>query len=525
MRPDRGIVSELLGANTDVLERHAESLNADARRVQDIRTMAQLAVTELQKGWQGADLLRLTQQWESHASPLLAGAAATLETCAAELRVQSSAQRETSSQNDGGGGGAGLFSVGLTSIPSGLASIPSGMAATPAVMSCLPLVPAAPAPKHGSPAANATWWRSMSPRQQSQVISEHPDWIGNRDGVTFSARDLANRALLTVDRDRLVVVRQRLEATMAGPWSGSLVTDGSTALDHVRNKLASLDAIEATLAGPGERQLLLLDLGQERAQAALAQGSVDTAENVAVFVPGMMSTVSESIQGFDQEMGQLRHKADLASTWVNPTQTAATTATVTWIGYQTPREGWDLLSSDRSAFSTTLARHGAARLAPFLQGIGAARVRDAHLTLLGHSYGSTTAALALRQNTGVDDAVFFGSPGLGTSHLEDLRIADGHAYYIEAGQDPVGDLGTLGIDPSHLAGLQHASARAATVADPQTGEIRHLTGVTGHSSYLLDGSTSQYNMSVVVGGVPDRRLYDRGEGIGDLLSWPAPGAY
>jgi len=512
MHPDRGIVSELLGANTDVLERHAESLSDDARRVQDIRTMAQLAVTELRNSWQGADLLRLTQQWEQHASPLLAGASATLQTCAAELRMQASAQREASSQNGPGGGGAGLFSVGL-------ASIPSGVAAIPAVMTPLSIGPPAPAPTHASPAANAIWWRSLSPRQQSQVISEHPEWIGNRDGVAFSARDLANQRLLTVDRDRLVVVRKRLEAALAGPWSGSLVTDSSTPLDHVKDKLASLDAIEATLAGPGERQLLLLDLGQERAQAAIAQGNVDTAENVAVFVPGMMSTVSESIQGFDQEMGQLRHKAEVASSWINSTTTAAT-ATVTWIGYQTPREGWDLLNLDKSALSTTLARHGAARLAPFLQGIGAARDRDAHLTLLGHSYGSTTAALALRQHTGVDDAIFFGSPGLGTSHLEDLKIADGHAYYIEAGLDPIGDTGTLGADPSHMAGLQHASARAATVEDPQTGEISHLAGVTGHSSYLLDGSTSQYNMSVIVAGVPDRRVYDPGEGIGDLLSWP-----
>jgi hypothetical protein len=125
----------------------------------------------------------------------------------------------------------------------------------------------------------------------------------------------------------------------------------------------------------------------------------------------------------------------------------------------------------------------------------------------------------------VDDVVFFGSPGLGTSHLEDLKVPDGHAFYIEAGQDPVGDLGRFGIDPSHLSGIEHASAKESTVVDPATGEIRHFAEVTGHSSYLLDNSTSQYNMSVVVAGVADRRVYDRGEGIGDVLSWPLPGTY
>jgi len=55
-------VSELLGANTDVLDRKAEALSVDARRVQDIRTLAQRALGELQGSWNGADLLSLTQQ-------------------------------------------------------------------------------------------------------------------------------------------------------------------------------------------------------------------------------------------------------------------------------------------------------------------------------------------------------------------------------------------------------------------------------------------------------------------------------
>ena len=58
-----------------------------------------------------------------------------------------------------------------------------------------------------------------------------------------------------------------------------------------------------------------------------------------------------------------------------------------------------------------------------------------------------------------------------------------------------------------------------------TGQIRQLKEVVGHSSYLDDDSTSQYNMSVVVGGVPDQRVHDSGEGLGDVLSWPVPGTY
>jgi hypothetical protein len=83
----------------------------------------------------------------------------------------------------------------------------------------------------------------------------------------------------------------------------------------------------------------------------------------------------------------------------------------------------------------------------------------------------------------------------------------------------------FGIDPSHMDGIEHASAKASTIVDPLSGEIRHFAGVTGHDSYLVDDSTSGYNMSEVVAGVPDRRVFDPGEGVADVLSWPIPGTY
>lgn len=473
-------MSELLGANTDVLDRNAESLSTDARRVQDIATLAQRAMGELQASWNGSDLMHLTQQWEQQASPLLAGASASLDICAAQLRAQSAAQRVASSA-DGG------------SSPTTPMSMPP---------------PASP-PMRGSPADNATWWRALTALQQERVLREHPEWIGNRDGVDFTARDVANQALLSVDRDRLMAKRERLEAELAGDWSGGVLTNNDVALAHVKDKLASIVAIEATLVH-GQRQLLLLDMGQERAQAAIANGNVQTADNVAVFVPGMTTTVSDDMQRHDQEMGHLRTGAEAESKRISPRQWA-TTATVTWMGYQAPQKGVsDVFDRDKSVIFDNTAKKGAAQLAPFLQGIGAARDHDAHLTLLGHSYGSTTAGLALQKNTGVDDAVFFGSPGLGTDHAEDLKLVPGHANYIEAPLDAVGDFGVvggLGTDPSGMSGIQHPSAEASTVVDPVSGEIRRFKGVTGHSSYLLDNSTSQYNMSVVVAGAPDRQVY------------------
>lgn len=512
-------MTELLGANTDALDRMAESLSTDARRVQDIRSQAHRAVAELQSFWSGPDQWHLTRQWEQLASPQLGDASARLDICAATLRAQSTAQRWTSSS----GTHRGCTSGGppLSATP-GIAVLSGPGANTPTCPSLPAALPAYP-PSHGSPADNASWWRALGWQKREQVIGQHPGWIGNRDGVPFAARDRANRTLLSVTRADLVMEGQRLEADLADNWLGDAFTTDDEALEQVMDKVASLDAIEQTLAKPGQRQLLLLDLEPERAQAAIARGNVDSADNVAVFVPGMTATVTDSMKGYDNDMDQLQHRAELENKRVNPSQNL-TTATVTWIGYQAPQLGWDLIGAN-SAAGDRAAQAGAAQLVPFLRGIDAARDHDAHLSVLGHSYGSTTAGLALQQNTGVDDVVFFGSPGIGTNHIENLSVPKGHSYYIEARWDPIGDLGLLGIDPSHLDGIEHASTKDSTVVDPMTGETRHFREVTGHTAYLADESTSQYNMSVVVAGVPERRVVDRGQGIGDVLSWPFPGTY
>ena len=52
-----------------------------------------------------------------------------------------------------------------------------------------------------------------------------------------------------------------------------------------------------------------------------------------------------------------------------------------------------------------------------------------------------------------------------------------------------------------------------------------LSVSNGHSDYLTQDSTSQYNMSVVVAGLHDRRVDDEGRGLGDAVSWPLPRTY
>jgi hypothetical protein len=372
-------------------------------------------------------------------------------------------------------------------------------------------------PKDGTPWDNAGWWDSLSEAERKQIIAQHPDWVGNLDGVPGSARDEANRNRLDDERARLEARKRELQADLDDNWFGGTFTNADAELDQVNAKLDSLNKIEETL-GKGDRQLLLLNMGNERAEAAIANGNIDTADHVAVFTPGLTSTVNGSMGGYDDAMYNLKHRSEEE---LQRYGDGGSVATVTWIGYQAPQMGvGGILFDDNTVLDDHSAQEGAKKLAPFLNGIDASRANDPHMTALGHSYGSTTTGLALQQNTGVDNAVFYGSPGLGTDDINKINVPTGNSFYVEAKNDAVGDFAYFGMDPSHMDGMGHASAKETTLPDG-----RHLTESTGHSAYMVDKSTSQYNMSVIVGGMQNRVVHDDGKGAGDIFTWPIPGTY
>ncbi len=377
-------------------------------------------------------------------------------------------------------------------------------------------------PMNGTPGDNAGWWASLSEQERRALIDSDPGAVGNLDGLPAAVRNEANRARIDDERAALEDERDRLQADLDDNWFGGTFTNADAALEHVNAKLASLDRIESTV-DLGNRQLLALDLSGERAEAAVAVGNVDTADHVAAFTPGLGSTVDGSLKDYDRDMEQLQRQAQYESRRYGD---GGSVATVTWIGYQAPQPalgGWNPLGNPLSSESVVhddLARAGGSDLAEFYRGIDASRTTDPHLTALGHSYGSTTTGFALREQTGVDDAMFFGSPGLGTSHVGDIQVPEGHTYRIEARNDIVADAGQFGIDPTHVDGVTGLSAR-----DEKLPDGRRLAESTGHSAYLAQDSTSQYNMSVVVAGLGDRRVEDDGRGPGDIASWPVPGTY
>lgn len=353
-----------------------------------------------------------------------------------------------------------------------------------------------------TPRAAYAWWRALSPVQQQTVLRDRPELIGNLDGIPAGVRDLANRERLwPLRREVSARLRQRMDELSKerqrrgayNPYAGPvpLLTSADPRFEHRLEQLRALTALGAVLARPG-RHLLSLDISSgHRVHAAVAVGDVDTADNVAVFTPGLDSNVQNGIADYDTEMGDLRAQAEADSA-----DAGTSTATVTWLGYDAPQVE-ELWNGQRSVASARLAEQGAAGLSGFLGGIQATRPHGVHLVALGHSYGSSTTGYALaRADRGVDDAVLFGSPGAGVDTLQELHVPAGHLYVEATPTDLVALVERFGLSPTHTVGFQALevgeSARNGTV----------LPGVNGHRHYLDAGTTSMWNLAALVA---DRR--------------------
>lgn len=55
-------------------------------------------------------------------------------------------------------------------------------------------------PKDGTPSQNAGWWNSLSPAGQAILLRDHPDWLGNLDGLPGAVRSQANIARIPGER-------------------------------------------------------------------------------------------------------------------------------------------------------------------------------------------------------------------------------------------------------------------------------------------------------------------------------------
>lgn len=382
-------------------------------------------------------------------------------------------------------------------------------------------IPEPPSMNNATAAQNAAWWSTLSHAQRQQVIKEHPGQVGNRDGVPAVARSEANMARIGQERTRIQGTIDKLKAEKrdhAGPGGTGKRMELDRQINAAEEKLDSLDAVEQSMTNrrDGEtrtdRQLMLLDTSGDRLKAAVSNGNVDTADHVAVFTPGMNSTVNGSLNGYLKDTEALAGHADYELK--REGREGQNIATVTWVGYEPPMS--DPGGIAEAMLTDDSAEKGSEDLAKFYNGINSSRSEDPHMTALGHSWGSLTQGIALRDHqTGVDEAGFFGSPGTETRSGEQLNVPDGHAYAWEAERDAIPDLPPrYGKDVVDQQGIHHMSTEEW---EPRPG--METEGSTGHSEYMTSEAreegqeilqTSEYAMSRIIIGSPDFRVVPEG---------------
>ncbi|QKW23964.1 hypothetical protein HUT16_37145 [Kitasatospora sp. NA04385] len=323
-------------------------------------------------------------------------------------------------------------------------------------------------PENKDPAQSAQWWKSLTPEQQQSYIALHPEEIGRLDGLPSTVRDQANR----------IVLEQQLDALKAGDARGSGMTadeynQRETNLRVLKEKLDQRDGADE------QHQLLLLGLDAEGdGKAIVSTGNPDTATHTAVLVPGTGTTMKE-MPGQIDRIDRLQN-----ATAKELKGTDQTVAVVSWLGYDAPEVNASVMTPGR-------AEDGAEDMRRFTDGL---RVSEgdhrSHLTVIGHSYGTTAVGAAAAGGRGLqaDDIVAIASPGMTTAWASDLHIDPNHFWAGTAADDNIRRVTDLTLGP-----------------DPTRGGFGGQTlniDTSGHSGYWDPDSRSLANQGKIIAGLP-----------------------
>ncbi len=384
------------------------------------------------------------------------------------------------------------------------------------------LVPQAAAPKReetmqlplpGTVAEDVNgWWRSLSQEQQDRLIASHPPDLGNLNGIPVDVRSRINVAVMGDDLRRV--------EDAAGEY-GLSVTDALSSPDHygpsptaivrynnavrVRDGLAISAGAKDLRGNPPE--VFLLKYQPEAfggvGAAAVAIGNPDTAANTAVLVDGSGSGVRAGTLA-DTDGARLYEESTRAD-W------AKQIAVVMWVGYDAPNTVFD-----PGLYEPNAARTGGRLLAADVNALAAThRGKPTHMTVVGHSYGSTVVSDAATNGIRAHDVVLIGSPGTDRAHsAADFHLLPGGHLYVGAAS---GDAVTW--SPAHVrAGLLGPSL-GGLGDDPSVdgfGSTRFKAEVPGytvnpiydHLHYFDVGSESLFSIADVVSGHGDALQHD-----------------
>jgi len=268
--------------------------------------------------------------------------------------------------------------------------------------------------------------------------------------------------------------------------------------------------------------------------AALSYGDLSTATDVNVLIPGMDSNV-QGIGGWGTSARDLNAGVGGSS------------ATIVWFGYDSPDVPEEPFM-DR-------ARDGAASLRSFLKGLNALQP-NSEIAVVAHSYGSTTAALAIGSESGglgVDQFIAVGSAGFPSDPEVLANLQAGPQIFATLSHDDLwarigrdtswgGEHGTV---PETMPGVVEFDSDGGYALNPDGSHAsdgqhqgEHLAGTPGHGAhggangmpwqggegngYLMQGTESFYNVQQIIAtGQPGTTTDGVGSGGGfwDLPDW------
>jgi len=320
----------------------------------------------------------------------------------------------------------------------------------------------------------ALWWGSMGLDARNALRVATPQLVGNLDGIPYQVRDLANRSVLT--------------STMRGLDYTIRTELGRTAVEKAKLQLSMLKSISNALgdaSGNTNRTLMSLDVtGQGR--AAIIVGDLATADYITYMVPGMFFTIEGQMVYWTDAAARLR---DEQQSWLaHYGDTTSTVATVAWIGYHTPN-----LTNVGSLENAEEGRDSLARSIEGLQTLRSAS--EPYVTIVGHSYGSTAALMALTEyDFEVDALAVVGSPGSAAQSVRQLHVKNGNVFVGKAQWDPVPNSAFFGSEPGSASyGATTFGTDGGT--DPLTGQT--MLRSFFHIEYFSPATESLRNLALI----------------------------
>ncbi len=360
------------------------------------------------------------------------------------------------------------------------------------------------------------FWDTLSPTERQQLLAADPQLWGNTNGVPCVDRDYANRIVLAAELGELDAIFAQhgwppprsvedIESLTAdqlfelgwGPHPGDWINlneAGKEQCQSFKDALATAATLRRAADGiPAFLYAYDSSAYHGEGRAAIAFGNPDLAEDIAVCVPGLESRVSKIDQvGGDAYNLYLETRA---------ADRSRSLATIAWQGYDAPEFDNVMFQGNADAGARLLAADVSALNLTHTGG-------DPRITVVAHSYGSTTTGLSLQRYglaDSADQVILIGSPGVGGSadSVSDLHLRPDQLFVGSASRDLVTTAyGQLGADPAEdtFGGTRFKAENVNRVADN-----RNPFNVDDHSLYYDVGTHSEslYAMADIVSGHAD----------------------